>query len=106
MKHHLYSLSLLLLASTLCSCVVETSTAPVVVSGSSSGWEGAAASAYIGGVTTGFVGSSYYRAPYYRASYYRAPYYRSSYYAPVRGYYGGYRHVGNINGGINRIGRR
>jgi hypothetical protein len=92
MKYHLHSLFVFLLVSTLSSCVV----APVTTT--SSGWEGAATSAYLGGVTAGMVGTSY-----------RAPYYRSSYYAPVRGYYGGYRHVGhghNINGGINRVGRR
>jgi len=93
MKHPLLSLSVLLLVSALSSCVVAPTTTPVVVDGTSSGWEGAASSAYIGGVTAGMVGSTY--------GYYRAPYY-----APARGYYGGVPRVGNINGGINRVGRR
>lgn len=96
MKPHFPSLAVLLLVPALSSCVVAPAPTPVVVSGTSSGWEGAAASAYVGGVTAGMVGSSYYGAPYYR----------SSYYAPVRGYYGGYGYGRNINGGINRVGRR
>lgn len=93
MKHHLLSLSVLLIASVLSSCVVPATT-PVVV-GTSSGWDGAAASSYVTGVTTGIVG------PTYGSSYYRAPYY-----APYHSYYGGYARPGNINGGLNRVGRR
>lgn len=94
MKLHLLSLSVLLIVSALSSCVVAPATTPVVV-GTSSGWEGAAASSYVTGVTTGIVGTTY------GSSYYRAPYY-----APYRSYYGGYARPGNINGGINRVGRR
>lgn len=104
MKLTLPLLAVLVLVPALSSCVVAPSPTPVVVSGTTSGWEGAAATAYVGGVTAGMVGSSYYSAPYYGA-----PYYRSAYYAPTRAYYGGYHHVGhghNINGGVNRVGRR
>ncbi len=105
MKLHLLSLSVLPLLSALSSCVVAPATPPVVV-GTTSGWEGPAASSYVSGVTTGIVGTTY------SSSYYRAPYY-----APYRSYYGGYGYgrvgygygvprVGNINGGINRVGRR
>jgi len=94
MKHYLLLLSVLLLVSALSSCVVATDPTPVVVSGTSSGWEGAAASSYVGAVTTGFgstYGSSYYRSPYY---------------APVRPYYGRYGYGRNWNGGVNRVGIR
>ena len=101
MKLHLLSLSVLLLVSALSSCVVAPATAPVVV-GTSSGWDGAATNSYFTGVTSGVVGTSY------SSSYYRAPYY-----APYRAYggvgrvgYGGYARPGNINGGLNRVGRR
>jgi len=104
MKHHLLSLSFLLLVSALSSCVVVPATTPFVVE-TSGGWEGAATTSFVNGVTTGIVGNTY------SSSYYRAPYY-----APTRSYYGGYRYGGhgygghgygrNINGGINRVGRR
>ena len=80
MNQILRFLLVLLIACVVPSCVTHVE--PV-----SSGWEGSAAGALVGGATIGMAG--YYGRPYYGGSYYRRPYAGAGYYgrSAARGYH-------------------